>query len=289
MHRFECAVHAGKLAFYAALFKHALVVFPYVFRHQGHGGAPRARIRRFFHAQPPAVCIHILRDFSVAVGDKIAQIAQEHIQKSVLVYGVIVEPLHRVEFIRNDVFALPPRNELSVPRKMLRRFARNALDLFDRHDLAVGTDELPLFADRPADIFQPLLGSLKPVVFNFAFRFDDLERVVPAGARQGAAASFTVAVMLRILPVIAERAIQKVFRVHAIPPAERQRRVIPRTRQAVCGIRGTTPRPAPFPLRAGAPSQPNTARAECTPPPHRRTPPPVPRPTRGGRKNTSPF
>ena len=90
------------------------------------------------HSHCTAVSSGKLKDLVVSHRDEIAQIAKKHIEKSILVYGVIVELFNRVYLVGDNVLTGSlSRYEITVPCQVNYRILGYVFYLLDRHDLAV--------------------------------------------------------------------------------------------------------------------------------------------------------
>ncbi len=134
----------------------------------------------FAHFELAVVGVRKLDDFFVSERDKVAQKAQKHIQKSVFVYGKVGQPFDGVKLVGNYIPALLglARQKIAVAREMLDRVLGNLLDLFNRNNLAVRADKLPLLAEGFSDVNKPLFNRVYPVLFDYAVCLNYLYLVV---------------------------------------------------------------------------------------------------------------
>ena len=172
----------------AVVFAKIGIVFPHFFEIDLVFERDLAVGHFFLHGRFPAVGVRQLDDPIVTDGNEIGKAEKHHIEEAVLIDGVIVEPLYRIELFGHKVAVLVfPRDEIAVAGQMLHRFPRDMLDLFDGRDFAFRTDELTFFVDGFFNKSEPALDLVQPIGLDGTGRADRADAVLPIGFRGGGA------------------------------------------------------------------------------------------------------
>ena len=172
----------------AVVFAKVGIVFPHFFEIDLVFERDLAVGHFFLHGRFPAVGVRQLDDPIVTDGNEIGKAEKHHIEEAVLIDGVVVEPLYRIELFGHKVAVLVfPRDEIAVAGQMLHRFPRDVLDLFDGRDFAFRTDELTFFVDGFFNKPEPALDLVQPIGLDGTGRADRADAVLPIGFRGGGA------------------------------------------------------------------------------------------------------